>query len=382
VKVAVFGYTGGLGHAGRMAAVARALCDRGHEVRVFGNPARLAPFALGGATVRAHPEPTWAAVRAMDARADLAWFLRGLLEDREALRVFAPDVVVTDNRRSTGPAAEAERVPWVALTSAALLGPHCGFAPTYGELALVASAFGATPFALLERGIALGGGPDTPVPLRAAPLPAEFVRALSAIGAAARTFVHELDLGGVALALDLPGVLPVEAPPVGVRTVRPILPEVQGELPTLAEGYTLVALGGTGAPGLREDVAAALVARGHRVVVAGDGVDVPGAQTVGLVSSAIFAGAARVVCHGGLTTLYRCVASGVPFIAMPAHPEQAINALAFARAGLGVACAPGGVSRHPEVLDDALGRVDTCGRMPWPGEGLEDTARIIEEMVS
>ncbi|GDX81446.1 hypothetical protein LBMAG42_32570 [Deltaproteobacteria bacterium] len=344
-RVGLFGFVGSLAHAGRLAAAARALRAVGHEPVMFGDPAAFLGRGLlaeGEIPLVPHAEPSPAQVLgSASPDEDATWFVQALADDRAAMRASRLNCAVVDNRRSAGIAAEAEGIPWVSLTNSLLLGPWCRFAPTVGELAAsCAPMFGTTPLAMMERAMLRGMAPDSPMPIQAAALHPVVVEAIRSAGARSRRAAHELNLGSRTLILDLARIAGVRGVPPGARIVGPILPEPRGG-GALKKGVLLVAFGSTGDLAVRDALVAALATR-WELSVAGAG--------AGMVAPEAFADAALVVCHGGNTTLYRAAWGRTPVLAIGSTMEQSLNAVAFARAGMGLAMSGEDARRQPEVV--------------------------------
>lgn len=364
-RVGLFGFVGSLAHAGRLAAAARALRAAGHEPMMFGDPGAFLARGLleeGEMPIVPHAEPSAAQVLgSASPDEDAAWFVRALTEDRQAMRTSRLDCAVVDNRRSAGIAAEAEGISWVSLTNSLLLGPWCRFAPTVGELAATcAPMFGTTPLAMVERAVLRGWTAEHPMPLQVGALQPAVVEAIASSGARPRRAAHEINVGGRTLILDLARIAGVRGVPTGARLVGPILPEPRGGR-RVKKGAVLVAFGSTGDTAVRDAVVAALATR-WEVEVAGGG--------AGMVAPEGYADAALVVCHGGNTTLYRAAWGRTPVLAIGATMEQSLNAVAFARGGMGLAMSGEDARRQPEVL------VATVERLLGEGAFREKAASI------
>ncbi len=345
--VALFCLSRSLAHAGRTLAAARVLADAGHRAVLHGAPGQLEALVEDDEPVVVVDEPSLDAVlasaRGRRVPVPPAQALPALIAaDRAALRACQAELVVVDNRRSAGLAAESLGLPWISLTGGLLLGPHSAVAPPAAAVARVVGPVVGVPADHMRRTGRLAQLADTdPVAPQARPLPPALAQALAAAGARPRRHVHELCLGDRTLVLDAPALLPTRDLPPGVVQPGPWLVGM-GTAPPLAAPRgprVWLTAGATGDPSLVPRLAQGLVRWGVEVVVSGAGAAAaagPGVRVLPLIQlDTLLPTVDLVICHGGAGTVHHARAHGCRVLALPTHLEQAMVGLALEATGTG-----------------------------------------------
>lgn len=345
--VALFCLSRSLSHAARTLTVARWLEEAGHRCVLHGAPGWLGRLIGESDKLTAHEEPelddVLAASRGKRSRVDPALQLRlSLAADQAALRACGAELVVVDNRRSAGLAAESLGLPWISLTGGLLLGPHSAVGPRADRFAAVVGPVMGVPGDHMRRtGRLLQLSDDAPVRPQAQALGDALQQVLHGVGARPRRFVHELALGDRSLVLDHPALLPTEELPEGCVQVGPVLPSIgaRPELPTGTGPRAWLTAGSTGDEGLLPGLARGLRRWGVEVVTTA-GSPVEGTVSLPLTElDDLLPTVDLVVCHGGAGTVHHALAHGCRVLALPTHLEQAMVALALEARGWGQAMA-------------------------------------------
>ncbi|MET7396053.1 glycosyltransferase [Dactylosporangium sp. NPDC005572] len=315
------------GHVNPMAAVARALTGRGHDVLWAGSESFLRPLVgddaqIHGIPLRAHRGIAERGLDATRSRWD-GYILPHAKSTRKgidaAADAFAPDLVVVDQHAIAGAiVATARGLRWasVAPTTMELSRPFRRSLP--GVEAWIVGRMGAAWTAAGQPG-------DPPHDLRFSPYG---VIAFSA-GALAG---HDLPPGAVLV-----------GPALAARAPDPDFPSDWFD-PT--RRHVLVTVGTLGldlAKDFYQRMLAALEPLGDRlqaVVVAAEGTITEAPAHV-LVRRRVpvldlLPHLDAVVSHGGLNTVSEALVHGVPLLVAPIKGDQALNAAAVAAAGAGL----------------------------------------------
>lgn len=345
--VALFCLSRSLSHAARTLTVARWLGEAGHRCVLHGAPGWLGRLVGPSDELAAHEEPdlddVLAASRGKRSSVDPALRLRlSLAADRAALRACGAELVVVDNRRSAGLAAESLGVPWLSLTGGLLLGPHSAVGPRADRFAQVVGPVMGVPGEHMRKTGRLLQLPDeAPVRPQAQPIGNALQQVIHETGARHRRFVHELALGDRTLVLDHPELLPTTDLPDGCEQPGPVLPSIGARppLPPKTGPRAWLTAGSTGAENLVPTLARGLRRWGVEVVTTGAA---PTEGTVALPLTELdhlLPTVDLVVCHGGAGTVHHALAHGCRVLALPTHLEQAMVALALEARGWGQAMA-------------------------------------------
>ena len=339
--VALFCLSRSLAHASRVVAVARRLTAAGHTCVLHGAPGWLTHPMLqcAGVSVVVHDEPDMddvlAPSRGKRPGGNPAQVLaRALTADRTAIIQSGSSVVIVDNRRSAGLAAEALGIPWLSLTGALLLGPHCALAPTAADVARVCGPVLGIAAADMRQWGRLASLEDAaPVGPQAVPLSPSLRQLIADHGARSRSFAHELCIGDHTLVLDSHALVPTQDLPLGVDVVGPILASGghRPDLPDVAGARVWLTAGATGDADLVPVLKRHLERWGISVLHSGAGAATPHLLDLDHVLPHVD----LVICHGGSATVHHAIAHGRPILALPTHLEQAMMALAVESIGAG-----------------------------------------------
>jgi UDP:flavonoid glycosyltransferase YjiC (YdhE family) len=353
---------GTLGDVLPAVAVGRLAARRGHEVRVIANPA----FARLVAEAGLEPVPVGrvAEVQALvehpaywDPDRGFHWFAQ------QAVLPGLKPVAEAVERHAAGPAR-----PVVAALNYAYGACHAG-----ERLALPTARLLTQP-AMVE-GLAAGG--------------ARFARVIGTLETLLDYRGRTLGATGAAPAppAAVVGLFPAWFVPAGTAlpaevrfTGFPLYDGPEGEPSAALDAFLrdgpppVVVFGGSNGTRAREVLGRALAAcrrLGGRAVVVTRDPAAPGVATDGdalVVPSAPFGRllprAAAVVHHGGIGTIGRCLAAGVPQLALTANFETPENAAAMAALGVGeaVAAAEATVPALAERLDALLASAAVAAR--------------------
>ncbi|MFJ3925961.1 glycosyltransferase [Streptomyces sp. NPDC090022] len=339
------------GHVNPTVAVGAELAARGHEVAWSGPPEVLARLLPGHARVLASGEAAGGGYAALHDRwRDLRGVgaLRFLWEEAlvplaramvpgvtEAVRVFAPDVIVCDQQALAGPVvARRAGVPWVtsASTSAEFTLPFQGF-PKVGEW--VAGQIGG----LLRELGSHGADWDPRFSDRLV-----LVFSTPELVGSGREFPEHYAFVGPAFGARpaVPG-FPWQRLDPARRRVLVSLGTLNGEAGGRFYGTVLDA-----AERLRDEVQLVLAAP---AAVVGE---VPGHVLLQerVPQLELLPHLDAVLCHGGHNTVCEALAYGLPLVVAPIRDDQPIVAQQVAAAGAGIRVRFG--RTRPEELRDAL----------------------------
>jgi UDP:flavonoid glycosyltransferase YjiC (YdhE family) len=318
-------------------ALARLLRSAGHQVHVLASSATQEPARRDGfepLVYRSAPQPDTSVPFEAQA-ADLLRTLAGVeiaLDVREVLEEATPDVVVADCMLPAAVvAAQAASTPVVSLV-------HFLYAPARAQMTRTGEGWTTdleqlnatrTRFGLPRAGDGLGAWEAVDVLLVTAP--------------------RWLDLD-----IAYPSNV-VHAGPLGVRAAAPS----RGGRPLVALSFSTTEMAGQAA--LVRRVCAALEHQRTEAVLTLGGLSyerltVP--RNVTVVDSAdhdeLFARCDVVVTHGGLGTVLRALAHGVPLLLLPLGRDQHINAERVVGLGAGIHLAH---DTSPERIRRALARL-------------------------
>jgi UDP:flavonoid glycosyltransferase YjiC (YdhE family) len=364
----LLGAFGDPGHAFPMLALGEELVARGHAVALQTWRRWEAPAVAAGMTFAAAPEYQVFPTRERPLKPYEA-AVRAATETRPVVRVFAPDVAVSDILTpAPALAAELEGVPVATLV------PHVhpdlppGFPPYAIGARLPRTALGRGLWRATDRLVVRGLEQGR----------REYNESRARLGLGPLPWVHTGLSRSLALVATLPQLeYPRDWPP-WLRVVGPLLWEPPGERvePPAGDGpVVLVAPSTAQDPGHRLLRAAldGLATEPVRVIATYNGrepsppVAVPANAVLvpWLSYSRTMPACDLVVAHGGHGTLMRALACGCPVVLSPAGGDMAENAARVDRAGLGVRlprrlCTPHGVRL---AVGRALGRRDIAPRV-------------------
>jgi UDP:flavonoid glycosyltransferase YjiC (YdhE family) len=319
-----------------MLAAAAVLAARGHEVTVLGSAETRAAAGRRGFPVlpyrrAADPDTSVAFEAQAERMTAIAAGEELALDCRGAIRELTPDLVVADcmlpaalaaSRSAGTPAASVVHFLYGAAR-ARMVEHGGGWTTDLRTLAATHTALGLAP---AEDGIAAWEAPE----LVLVTAPAWF----------------DLDAGAP------PHV--VHAGPLGVR--------VGGGAERTRVLLTFSTTVMEGQPALIDRVCQAVAGRGIRpTLTLGPAVDRASVHVPDDVEAlafadhdALLAECAAVVTHGGLGTVLRALAHGVPLVVLPLGRDQALNAARVERLGAGIALPAGASPERVRAAVDAL----------------------------
>lgn len=404
----------GGGNVAPQLAIARTLIDRGHDVRVLGNPCQRGAVEGSGATFlayrRAPPHdassPETDLLRDWEARTPMGAFARGrdrlmygpasrFAEDvLEALEQSPADVIAWDFfLLGAGIAAERAGVPSVAIIHTVYPLPTPGVPPFGLGLMPSRGPLGRVRDAFLKRALERAFRPG----LKAA----NEARAALGLERHAGPFdqIRQVNLALVMTApeFDFAGGSSL---PANVRYAGPVVDtaapgtwespwDVGDPRPLVLASFSTTYMDQTGLARRTVDALAelpirALVTTGPAI----DAADLPEAENVVVRSfvphAAVLPEASLVVTHGGLGTIHAALGAGVPLLCLPHGRDQGDNAARIVFHGIGLRLSPG--ARAPRirsaatrVLDDPAYKT-AAGRMADVFASADGAARAADEL--
>lgn len=331
-----------LAHSARVAVLARALADLGHQVTAAG----VAPIARFE-----HPQVTWRELGCIGARRFVRALARGTAAytepdlqryvdvERRLIDELAPDALVADFRPTAAISARLAGVPCAAIVNAY-------WSPlARGPLPMPVLPFTRwLPLPLAQALFDIGS--RWVLPLHARPWNrVRRAHGFPDLGPELRRIYSDAD---VVLYPDIPGMFDLGELPAHHRFIGPLtwappvpLPPWWGYLPA-GRPLAYLTLGSSGDAGMLHGVVAGLRASGLAVMATASAAaaaryrgaaDVYTAEL--LPGDQATARADLVVCNGGAMTCHQAFACGKPVLGIPGNMDQFMNMTAVERAGAG-----------------------------------------------
>lgn len=294
---------------------------------------------------------------------DLGTLQDNVVEDRELIRRFRPDVVIGDFRLSLSVSARLEGIPYATICDA-YWSPEAPDRPP------------PLPALPLTRHVPLSVGQKifsaiSPLAFWLHSRPMEQLRKSHGLPG----FSHDLRLAYTDADLRLfanpPALFSDLKVHRGAAFIGPLCWSPSMALPTgfpESNGFIYVTLGSSGHLNVLAPLFDVLGERNQTVVVASAGRKLPELRTPPnihmfdfLPGDALVARAALVICNGGSPTTYQALMAGTPVLGIPGNMDQMLNMRAITRAGCGLSVRADRAKKATlsqaiqELTDDACG---------------------------